>query len=105
MEAGSDLHVTRIDLYHTLDTLYKKGVLDDRHILSLDLYFTKCIGLRNIPDVETLLSFALKQLAEHSGYTDEVFIKRALSKYPKWSTIKNALVQNVEKLGDTFELA
>lgn len=104
MEAGSELHIARIDLYSSLEALYKKGVLDDRHLIALNLYYLgdHRAQLLTVPDVEALLSFAMRQLAEFSGYTDELFIKHALTRYPKYATLEKVFIRNLEKIGETF---
>lgn len=105
--AGSDWHVHRIDLYEAITRLYDRGTLDDRHILALEKYYLGDSGWQTIPGIDELLSFALKQIEQYAGveYTDEVFIKRCLTKYPNYSRIEQALVKNLIRLGDTFELA
>jgi hypothetical protein len=109
IEAGSELHIARTDLYSAIEALYAAHILTDAHILALNLYYMGNFQnqLMHVPNIEALLSFALKQITHYAGheYSDAAFIQRALLRYPKYKTIREALMQNLEKMGDTFELA
>ncbi len=104
VEAGSESHIARIDIYNGIEALYAQGVLQDTHILALNNYFIGDSHWQLVPGIQELLSFALKQLEHKVGseYTDESFIKRCLTKYPKYAKMQQVLVNDLIQMGDTL---
>lgn len=107
-EAGSDAHHAMLDIEIAISSLRSQHRLSEGHLLALDLFYSGNRGLllTQIPNARELLSYALKQIASTAGheYSDEHFIDKALTRYPKYGKIKQALVNKLENYGDTLEL-
>lgn len=94
MEIGSYYHVTKLDLFIGLESLYQEGQISFRHIKVLDLYLSGYSLMElsiDYPDVEALLIQVHALLEDKTGYTDERFLAQALTSRSRYVIIKPAL--------------
>lgn len=76
----------RVDLYTTIYMLYNKKIITKQHLYIVDLYLSG-FSITEIEqyyeNVSDILYMFFCNLAEYSGYTDEVFVDKYRFKYQK----------------------
>ena len=97
---------TKCDIQVSLKSLYSMGAVDRRDILILSKFMSGYSIAElsiNAPDCRERLISTLALLEDATRYTDDRFLERVITKYPKYKETKEAYRNKLIEAGRTFD--
>lgn len=99
-----DQCIAQCDVSVALKHLVVTAQVDRRDIIALQQFMSgKSISEIALPDARERLVRVLALLEETTRYTDERFLERVITKYPKYRKTKDAYLQRLQEHGREFQ--